>query len=130
MKVTDEMVRRFLGCTVPVSYDEPCADFFTETQAREMLEHVLGGERDRDISEIIAEAEKEPRDATALDGARSQIRDHEYRKIWLERAASRYDFDITGRPHDEFPGFAVDAFDAADAFIAGVEAEGGEMSPY
>ena len=118
MKVTDEMVRRFLGYTVPVSYDEPCADFFTETQAREMLEHVLGGERDRDISEIIAEAEKEPRDATALDGARSQIRDHEYRKIWLERAIVGFDYDVKTERPEHFEEIADVAFDAADAFIA------------
>lgn len=45
-------------------------------------------------------------------------REAEYRRLWIERATARYDFDITNRPHDELPGFAVDAFDAADAFIA------------
>lgn len=65
-------------------------------------------------------------DATWPDPDPALDREAEYRRIWIERATSRYDFDITNRPRDELHGFAVDAFDAADAFIAELRRRDGE----
>ena len=76
------------------------------------------GERDRDISEIIAEAEKNPEDAAALDEARSKMRDYEYRRIWLERAQACFDYDLQTERPEHFQEIAEGAFDAADVFIA------------
>ena len=189
MKVTDEMVERFLAWPLPSDlHIDLCVfdgaphrnwpigtNILNADQARAMLEQVLGGEpcpcrrcererhdtvhgipsemthmtvcpicgnkrcphaeyhayacsgsnnpwqkgeRDRDISEIIAEAEKNPEDAAALDEARSKMRDYEYRRIWLERAQACFDYDLQTERPEHFQEIAEGAFDAADVFIA------------
>ena len=59
-----------------------------------------------------------PHTLTCSRSLRHADREAEYRRVWLERAAACFDYDMRTERVEYFEECAEIAFDAADAFLA------------